>query len=83
MRTVERLLEVAKRVIDARHHAHLTPGSLLFDEKLLDSFDIVRLVAEIESEFSITIQTDDLVYQNFNSIQDISALVDRSLSAAR
>ncbi len=79
--TVERLVNAAKRVVDRRHQATLTAASLLFDEKLLDSFGILQLVAEVEKEFAIEIKTEDLTVQNFASIADIARLVDRGLAA--
>lgn len=77
MTVVERLVEVAKRVIDRRHHATLTPDSLLFEENLLDSFGILQLVAETEQEFAIAIKTEDLTVENFAAITDIARLVER------
>ena len=79
--TVERLLEVATRVVDPNRRATLTPASLLFEDKLLDSFGILQLVAEIETEFAISIRTDDLTVQNFSAITAIVLLVDGYLAA--
>lgn len=79
--TVDRLLDVARRVVDRRHQTTLTPASLLFEEELLDSFGILQLVAETEKEFSIEIRTEDLTVQNFASIADIALLVERCMAA--
>ncbi len=41
----------------------------LIDGKVLDSFSIVNLVAQISSEFDITISPKYLVPENFNSAE--------------
>ena len=49
----------------------------LIDEGILDSFDIVTLVAEIDAEFDVQIPAEELVPDNFNSAKALFALVER------
>ena len=49
----------------------------IIDDKLLDSFDIVTLVGELNDAFDISITVVDLVPENFNSVAAMEALVDR------
>ena len=49
----------------------------LIDSKVLDSFDIVTLVAEIDSEFDVAIPAEELVPENFNSAKALWALIER------
>ncbi len=49
----------------------------LIDGKILDSFDIVTLVAEIDGEFDVAIPAEELVPENFNSAQALYALIER------
>lgn len=49
----------------------------LIDDGLLDSFDIVSLVGELNDTFDINITVVDLVPENFNSAEAMAALVDR------
>jgi len=49
----------------------------LIDGKILDSFDIVTLVAEIDSEFDVAIPAEELVPENFNSAKALWALIER------
>jgi len=49
----------------------------LIDDGLLDSFDIVSLVGELNDTFDITITVVDLIPENFNSAAAIAALVER------
>ena len=47
----------------------------LIDGGLLDSFDIVTLVAEIDDAFGIEIPAEALIPENFNSAKAIRALI--------
>ena len=49
----------------------------LIDNAILDSFDIVSLVGELNETFDIEIGPTDLVAENFNSAQAILALVEK------
>ena len=49
----------------------------LVDSKILDSFDIVSLIAEINDNFDIAISAEEITPENFNSAQNIWALVER------
>jgi acyl carrier protein len=42
---------------------------------LLDSFDIITLTAELEETYGIQIQTDDIVPENYQSVEAIANLV--------
>lgn len=48
------------------------------EEGMLDSFDVVTLVTELEDAFSINIDGEDIVPENFSSIEAIKALVNKS-----
>ena len=49
----------------------------LIDNGILDSFDIVSLVGELNEAFDIEIQPNDLIPENFNSAEAIWALVEK------
>ena len=49
----------------------------LIDNKILDSFDIVTIVAEIDGEFDVQIPAVELTPENFNSAKALYALVER------
>ncbi|USG65728.1 acyl carrier protein [Brevibacillus ruminantium] len=42
---------------------------------LLDSFDIVSLVAELDEKFNVTIDALDIVPENFNSVESIANVI--------
>ena len=54
----------------------------LVDNNILDSFDIVSIVAELCEEYEITITADQLEPENFNSAAAILNLVNSLLDEA-
>ena len=49
----------------------------LIDDEILDSFDIIAAVSEINEHYSIMLNIDDLLPENFNSIEAIYDLICR------
>lgn len=49
----------------------------LIDGGILDSFDMVALVTEINEEFDIRVGIESLVPENFNSVQAIMDLIEK------
>ena len=47
----------------------------LIDENVIDSFDIITLVAEINDRLGCSIPPEELVPENFNSYDGIRTLV--------
>ena len=49
----------------------------LIDDGILDSFDLVSLIGELTDAFGVDISFDDIEPENFNSADQIAALVKR------
>ena len=49
----------------------------LIDDKILDSFDIITIISEINEEFDVVIPAEEIVPENFNSAQALYELVTR------
>lgn len=62
---------------DVRPDIEYNEDTLLIDEGLLDSFDIVNVVLELSEEFDIEIGVEEVVPENFNTIDAITKLVER------
>ena len=69
MEEIVKILEQIKPGVDFNTEENL------IEEEILDSFDIVTLVAKLNEEFDIEITPADLIPENFNSAQKIYELV--------
>lgn len=71
---MEKLLEI----LDELHpDVDFETEEQLIDNKILDSFDIVTIVAEIDAEYDVAIPAEELIPENFNSAKALYALVER------
>ena len=51
--------------------------STLVDDKIIDSFDIVTIISEINEEYYVVIPAEEIVPDNFNSAQALYQLIQR------
>ena len=71
---MERLLKILNEL---RPGVDFNSEVALIDDGILDSFDMVALVTEINDEFDIRIGIENLVPENFNSVSSIMELIER------
>lgn len=55
----------------------LTLETEILDSKLVDSFGLLQLIADLEQEFNVNISTEDMTTQNFSTISAITDLIKR------
>lgn len=71
---MDELLEILEELHDDVDYETCTT---LIDDKILDSFDIVTIVAEVNNVFDVQIPAEELVPENFNSAKSLYALIER------
>ena len=63
---------------DIRPEADFAASSNFIEDGLLDSLDIVRLVAELDTRHGISIEGCDIVSRNFANLASIERLVQQA-----
>ena len=71
---MEKLLELLKGV---RPDVDFENETALIDDGLLDSFDVVSIISEIDDVFGVQIRINELDPDNFNSAEVIWNLIQK------
>lgn len=50
-------------------------NQMLIDDKVLDSFDIIAIVSEFNDTFDVEISPDELLPENFNTVDAMVELI--------
>ena len=69
---MDRLMEILS---EARPDVDFESETALIDDEILDSFDIISIVTEVNDAFDVEINVEDLVPENFNSAEAIWELI--------
>lgn len=69
--------ELLKILSDLHPDVDFETEEHLIDDMILDSFDIVSLITEINDEFDVTITAKDIVPENFNSAKALYELIQK------
>ena len=75
---MEKLLEILNSIhsdVDYEKEEHL------IDNGILDSFDIISIIAEVNDAYDISIGADDISPENFNSAKALLALIEKYQNA--
>lgn len=70
----EELMEILERI---RPDLEFENEDKLIDDGILDSFDLVSLIGEINETFDIEVSFDDIEPENFNSVEAMLELLQR------
>ena len=71
---MEQLMEILEGI---RPDIDFANEKSLVTDRLLESFDIINLVSEIDDEFDVKIKPADLVPENFDSVEAMWELIQR------
>ncbi len=71
---MDQLLEILS---DLHPEIDFEDYTTLIDDGILDSFDIVSLISEINETFDVVISAEHIVPENFNSAEALYALIER------
>ena len=71
---MDKLLELLKGI---RPDVDFENETELIDEGILDSFDVVSIISEIDDAFGVQIRINELEPENFNSAEAIWALIQK------
>ena len=71
----ETILEIFTGV---RSDVDFENSTKLIDDGILESLDIVAIVGELNDEFDVEISVEDLVPENFNSVDAMVELITRA-----
>ena len=71
-------MEALLQILNSLHpDVDFTQVDDLYEEGVLDSLDMVRLVTEISNEFDVRIPAEALIPENFQNAKTIYALIER------
>ena len=73
---MEKLLEILEEI---KPGFDFTGHTDLVENGDLDSFDVISLVSELNDAFDIDIPVEDIVPENFNSVEAMMALINAQL----
>ena len=71
---MEELMEI---LTELRPDVDFENETALITDGILDSFDIISIIAEINDAFDIEISADDISPENFNSAKALYSLISR------
>ena len=70
---MDKLIEILSEICP---HVDFRKEKALVDDGLIDSFEIVSIVAEIMDHFEVELDVDDLMPENFNSVEAMMQLIE-------
>lgn len=71
----EKIISILKEL---RPEYDFNQSSDFIEDCMLDSFDVVSLVSELEEKFDILVDGEDVLPENFSSLEAIEALINKS-----
>lgn len=71
---MEKLIKILTNLHgDIDFYSHIT----LIDDSVLDSFDLITIIADVSDKFDVDIPVEEILPENFNSAKALYALIER------
>ncbi|HZD55084.1 MAG TPA: acyl carrier protein [Anaerolineales bacterium] len=70
---------VLNNLLIGNSRTKIDPDESLIADGIIDSLALLQLIAFIEEQFAITVEDDEVVPENFQTITMMSSLVERKL----
>ena len=71
---MEKLLDILMEIDDS---IYWKAQKALVNDRLLDSFAVISLIAELEEQFDIEIEAAEIIPENLNSVDAIWKMIQR------
>lgn len=83
MKTIQAAIaeHIASEILPGSASGDVLQSSSLFEDGFVDSLGLQQILVHIEDEYSVEVEEDDLIPENFETVEGIAALVDRLLAA--
>jgi acyl carrier protein len=82
METKQRVREFVTSNFFVQDAAGLTDSASLLDLGVVDSTGVLEIMGFLESTFGVTVEDDEIVPDNLDSIERIAAFIDRKRPAS-
>ncbi len=71
---MDKLIELLEEICPG---INFTLEENLIDDEIIDSFDVIAIVTEIMDAFDVKIGVEDIIPENFNSVEAMMKLIER------
>jgi acyl carrier protein len=71
--------EILEMLVELLPGVEIESQTALFDDGILKSFTVIAFIEDLREEYDIDLGMEDLIPENFNSLDSIVAMVDGKL----
>ena len=73
----EKIIEILQEILPDVEVEELENNKELVHSGVLNSFSIVMLISELSDTFDIEISPQEIIYENFDSLDGLTSMVER------
>jgi len=81
MSAIESVRTFIQAEIAPSRNVELTNSTSLIESGIIDSLGVMKMIAFVEQKYSVTLNSDDLVPENFETLDAITALLNRYIKS--